>query len=120
MLTLALKSSATACTGRPNKNVSSAGMFALLYRITSAAFPTRVRATGLGLCAAVGRLGGIVAPVLGGALYEHLGRSATCLAFATSFAAATTLALGSLRTHMHPYQHLRTGSNEAASLLVPT
>jgi hypothetical protein len=77
-----------------------------------------VRATGLGLCAAVGRVGGILAPVLGGALYERLGCQATCLAFATSYAAAAaaTLALGGPRADTH--QRLHRSSDEAAGLLV--
>ena len=45
------------------------GVAAGEYAYTPEVFPTRIRATGVGTASAIGRLGGIAAPVLVGAIY---------------------------------------------------
>eukprot|EP01113_Clastostelium_recurvatum_P000991 TRINITY_DN10421_c0_g1_i1.p1 TRINITY_DN10421_c0_g1~~TRINITY_DN10421_c0_g1_i1.p1 ORF type:complete len:495 (-),score=121.77 TRINITY_DN10421_c0_g1_i1:12-1496(-) len=42
----------------------------VIYTITSEAFPTKVRSTSLGLCSVANKAGGILAPIVGGALYD--------------------------------------------------
>jgi MFS transporter, putative metabolite:H+ symporter len=49
------------------------GTYAGVYAYTPEVFPTQVRATGSGLASAVGRIGGIVAPILVGFVYPTLG-----------------------------------------------
>ena len=49
------------------------GAYAGLYAYTPEVFPTHVRATGSGLASAIGRIGGISAPILVGYVYPTLG-----------------------------------------------
>jgi len=49
------------------------GTYAGVYAYTPEVFPTQVRATGAGLASAVGRIGGITAPILVGFIYPTLG-----------------------------------------------
>jgi putative MFS transporter len=49
------------------------GTYAGVYAYTPEVFPTQVRTTGCGLASAVGRIGGIVAPILVGFVYPKLG-----------------------------------------------
>jgi MFS family permease len=66
------------------------GTYAALYAYTPEVFPTWVRATGMGLSSAFGRIGGIIAPLFIGFFAERLG-------FAGVFGATTTvLAVGVL------------------------
>jgi len=65
-------------------NFSCSGMFGLLYLVTNLSFPTTVRTTGFGFCSGMGRISGILAPVLGGYLYDNLHLSA-CLVFSLSY-----------------------------------
>jgi putative MFS transporter len=79
-------------------NYGTAGYFALLYLVTNISYPTEVRTTAFGLCAAMGRFGGILAPVLGGWLYSTFSNQ-SCHFFAAAFALAAlaTLLLVSVR-----------------------
>ncbi|MNT56685.1 putative niacin/nicotinamide transporter NaiP [compost metagenome] len=45
------------------------GVAAGEYAYTPEVFPTRIRATGVGTASAIGRIGGIAAPILVGAVY---------------------------------------------------
>ena len=49
------------------------GTYAGVYAYTPEVFPTQVRATGSGLASAIGRIGGITAPILVGFIYPTLG-----------------------------------------------
>ncbi|MGJ7510412.1 MFS transporter [Variovorax sp. GT1P44] len=49
------------------------GTYAGVYAYTPEVFPTQVRATGAGLASAIGRIGGITAPILVGFVYPTLG-----------------------------------------------
>jgi len=49
------------------------GTYAGVYAYTPEVFPTDVRATGMGVASAIGRLGAIAAPILVGYLYPRLG-----------------------------------------------
>ncbi len=49
------------------------GTYAGVYAYTPEVFPTQVRATGAGLASAIGRIGGITAPILVGFIYPTLG-----------------------------------------------
>ncbi|MDZ4355400.1 MAG: MFS transporter [Variovorax sp.] len=49
------------------------GTYAGVYAYTPEVFPTQVRATGSGLASAIGRIGGITAPILVGYVYPSLG-----------------------------------------------
>lgn len=49
------------------------GTYAGVYAYTPEVFPTQVRATGAGLASAIGRIGGITAPILVGFIYPKLG-----------------------------------------------
>ncbi|MCW5321750.1 MFS transporter [Verminephrobacter aporrectodeae subsp. tuberculatae] len=49
------------------------GTYAGVYAYTPEVFPTQVRATGAGLASAIGRIGGITAPILVGYVYPKLG-----------------------------------------------
>jgi len=49
------------------------GTYAGVYAYTPEVFPTQVRATGSGLASAIGRIGGITAPILVGFVYPSLG-----------------------------------------------
>jgi putative MFS transporter len=49
------------------------GTYAGVYAYTPEVFPTQVRATGAGLASAVGRIGGITAPILVGFIYPNFG-----------------------------------------------
>jgi len=49
------------------------GTYAGVYAYTPEVFPTQVRATGSGLASAIGRIGGITAPILVGFVYPTLG-----------------------------------------------
>lgn len=49
------------------------GTYAGVYAYTPEVFPTQVRATGAGLASAIGRIGGITAPILVGLIYPTLG-----------------------------------------------
>ncbi|MEM5296680.1 MFS transporter [Burkholderia sp. JPY481] len=49
------------------------GTYAGVYAYTPEVFPTEVRATGMGVASAIGRLGAIAAPILVGFLYPRLG-----------------------------------------------
>ena len=49
------------------------GTYAGVYAYTPEVFPTQVRATGSGLASAIGRIGGITAPILVGVVYPSLG-----------------------------------------------
>ncbi|HKR47396.1 MAG TPA: MFS transporter [Paraburkholderia sp.] len=49
------------------------GTYAGVYAFTPEVFPTEVRATGMGVASAIGRLGAIAAPILVGYLYPRLG-----------------------------------------------
>src|SRR5262249_49162512 len=60
------------------------GTWAALYAYTPEVFPTWVRATGMGLSSACGRIGGVIAPMLIGVFAERLG-------FAGVFAVTTTM-----------------------------
>lgn len=50
-----------------------AGISAVIYIYTSEVYPTAFRATGGGVASAVGRLGGILAPILIGFLFARIG-----------------------------------------------
>lgn len=66
------------------------GTYAGVYAFTPEVFPTDVRATGMGVASAIGRLGAIAAPILVGWLYPRLG-------FGGVFGATTLmLAIGAL------------------------
>ncbi|MDR3098506.1 MAG: MFS transporter [Paraburkholderia sp.] len=66
------------------------GTYAGVYAFTPEVFPTHVRATGMGVASAIGRLGAIAAPILVGYLYPRLG-------FGGVFGATTlVLAIGAL------------------------
>jgi putative MFS transporter len=66
------------------------GTYAGVYAYTPEVFPTEVRATGMGVSSAIGRLGAIAAPILVGYLYPRLG-------FAGVFGGTTLmLAVGAL------------------------
>lgn len=49
------------------------GTYAGVYAYTAEVFPTKIRTTGAGLASAIGRTGGIVAPILVGYLYPKFG-----------------------------------------------
>lgn len=49
------------------------GCYAGLYAYTPEVYPTRLRATGMGTASAVGRIGGIAAPIIIGTSYAQLG-----------------------------------------------
>jgi putative MFS transporter len=49
------------------------GTYAVLYTYTPEVYPTAFRATGSGVASAVGRLGGIAAPIMIGFLYTRIG-----------------------------------------------
>ncbi|QNN56454.1 MFS transporter [Diaphorobacter ruginosibacter] len=49
------------------------GVYAGVYAYTPEVFPTQVRTTGAGLASAIGRLGGIAAPILVGYVYPAFG-----------------------------------------------
>lgn len=49
------------------------GCYAGLYAYTPEVYPTKLRATGMGTASAVGRIGGIAAPIIIGASYTQLG-----------------------------------------------
>ncbi|MGW7680954.1 MFS transporter [Kribbella sp. NPDC054772] len=49
------------------------GTYAGLYAYTPEVYPTAIRATGMGTASAVGRLGGISAPILIGVLFTSIG-----------------------------------------------
>lgn len=49
------------------------GAYAGIYAYTSEVFPTPVRATGTGLASAIGRIGGISAPILVGVIHPSFG-----------------------------------------------
>jgi len=49
------------------------GTYAGVYAYTPEVFPTQVRATGAGLASAIGRIGGITAPILVGFIHPTLG-----------------------------------------------
>lgn len=49
------------------------GCYAGLYAYTPEVYPTKLRATGMGTASAVGRIGGIAAPIIIGAGYTQLG-----------------------------------------------
>lgn len=51
------------------------GTYAGLYAYTPEVYPTRLRATGMGMASAVGRIGGISAPIIIGVSQESLGFS---------------------------------------------
>ncbi|CAK9048235.1 Putative transporter svop-1 [Durusdinium trenchii] len=71
-------------------NFGCSGFFGLLYLFTNLCFPTPLRTTGFGLCAAANRCGGVLAPVLAGLLYQAIGVPA-CVVFAGFFLAASAL-----------------------------
>ncbi|SFM98447.1 MFS transporter [Variovorax sp. OV329] len=62
------------------------GTYAGVYAYTPEVFPTQVRTTGAGMASAVGRIGGITAPILVGFIYPKLG-------FGGVFGATTTVLL---------------------------
>lgn len=49
------------------------GTYAALYAYTPEVYPTRLRATGMGMASAVGRIGGIAAPIIIGVSQQALG-----------------------------------------------
>ncbi|MCX8192670.1 MAG: MFS transporter [Nitrososphaeria archaeon] len=73
------------------------GAWAGLYTYTPELYPTRMRGTGTGVAAAVGRLAGILAPYITGYLFEVSGgllQAFTVFALAHVFAALSTLIIG--------------------------
>jgi len=63
------------------------GTYACIYTYTPEVYPTAFRATGMGVASAVGRLGGIAAPIVIGLAYAHIG-------FDGVFAITTAVLLG--------------------------
>jgi putative MFS transporter len=49
------------------------GTYAGVYAYTPELFPTEVRATGMGTASSVGRIGGMISPILVGWIYPQLG-----------------------------------------------
>ena len=49
------------------------GTYACIYVYTPEVYPTAFRATGMGVASAVGRVGGIAAPIVIGLAYAHIG-----------------------------------------------
>ncbi|WP_138418320.1 MFS transporter [Sinomonas gamaensis] len=72
------------------------GCYAGLYAYTPEVYSTELRATGMGTASAVGRIGGIVAPILIGATFSVLGFGGvfTMLMAVLGVAALVVLALG--------------------------
>jgi putative MFS transporter len=72
------------------------GCYAGLYAYTPEVYSTELRATGMGSASAVGRIGGIVAPILIGATFSVLGFGGvfTMLMAVLGVAALVVLALG--------------------------
>lgn len=73
-------------------NAGSAGYFAVLYLFTNLTYETKIRTTGFGFLTAASRIGGILAPVLGGFLYDRID-TAACIVFSASYVLASLLTL---------------------------
>jgi MFS transporter, putative metabolite:H+ symporter len=73
----------------------SLGAWAALYAYTPEVYPTQVRTTGMGTASSFARVGGVVAPLVGGALFP-VSLTLALTVFAVGFAAAA-LAVTSLR-----------------------
>ncbi len=78
-------------------SVFSAWVGSGAYVITSELFPTHLRATGIGLSVAVGRVGAIVAPLAFYALFARAGVAPVFVAMAVIFAAGSIALLWWLR-----------------------
>lgn len=90
--------------------VGTIGTQVLIYGLVSNYYPTRARAAGVAWCAGFGRLGGIVGPILGGALV------AAGVGGTTAFYLFAGIALlGALVTSLVPR-----GSDEEEALRTPT
>jgi putative MFS transporter len=72
------------------------GTFAGLYAYTPEVYPTAIRATGMGCASAVGRIGGIAAPILIGILFVSIGFLGvfSMIAAVLVFGAVAVLTLG--------------------------
>jgi putative MFS transporter len=75
---------------------SNLGAWGAVYAYTPELFPTRARTTGTGLVMAIGRIGGVLAPIIVGVLLPMLGRSGvlTMNAALLGVAAASVAFLG--------------------------
>jgi putative MFS transporter len=60
------------------------GAWSALYAYTPELYPTRIRGTGSGAAASIGRLAGVAAPVMTGYIWANLGLSSAFLAFASA------------------------------------
>jgi len=70
------------------------GAWSALYAYTPELYPTRIRGTGSGSAASIGRLAGVIAPTATPLLYFYGGLSAAFTAFAlVHFAGAVTIAI---------------------------
>ncbi len=69
------------------------GAWAALYTYTPELYPTRIRGTGSGLAASIGRMAGIIAPIVTGYIYATRGVSQTFSMFALAHVIATIVVL---------------------------
>ncbi|WP_240702275.1 hypothetical protein [Trinickia terrae] len=75
----------------------------MLNNFTAASYDTHVRATGVGMELAVGRVGAILGPYLGGVLQQiHRGPQTTLLAIGIAAAGAAAIVLLARRTPVEP------------------
>lgn len=75
------------------------GAWSALYAYTPELYPTRIRGTGSGAAASIGRLAGVAAPVMTGYIWANLGLSTAFLAFASAhFIAALIVAFLGMET----------------------
>jgi MFS transporter, putative metabolite:H+ symporter len=72
----------------------SLGAWAALYAYTPEVYPTRIRTTGMGSASGFARVGGVVAPLVGGALFPVslvLALSVFAIAFVLAAVVVTSL-----------------------------
>ena len=76
------------------------GETAIFYSYISLSYPNSVRSTGVGFAAAVGRIGGMFGPTIGGILTAQGAPVATCFFIFSAFMAVAAIGICFTQEHM--------------------
>jgi MFS transporter, AAHS family, 4-hydroxybenzoate transporter len=83
------------------------GMQAFLYTVSAHSYPTYIRGTGMGVAAAVSRLGGVLSSAVGSAYFAAGLRVAYFFYILAAVILVTAMSFFSLRSHVPPRTQVR-------------